>query len=243
MWTIFRKEISVFFSSLIGYMAVGLFLVVMGLILFVWPQTSLLDGNYATLDQLFDVAPMIFTFLIPAITMRSFAEENQTGTIELLATRPLRDTDIVLGKFFAALALACLALLPTLLYYLTVYQLGSPKGNLDSGAITGSYIGLLMLAGAFTAVGLLASALSNNQIVAFLSAAFLCFLLHWGFDLFSSLPLFAGRGDALIQQFGINAHYASISRGVIDSRDMVYFFSVIIVFLALTAAAVNRHKW
>ena len=197
MWTIFGKEISAFFSSLIGYMAVGLFLVVMGLILFVWPQTSILDGNYATLDQLFDVAPMIFAFLIPAITMRSFAEENQTGTIELLATRPLRDRDIVLGKFLAALALAILALLPTFLYYLTVYQLGSPKGNLDTGAIIGSYIGLVMLAAVFTAVGLLASALSNNQIVAFLAAAFLCFLLHWGFDLFSSLPIFSGWGDAL----------------------------------------------
>lgn len=243
MWTIFGKEISAFFSSLIGYMAVGLFLVVMGLILFVWPQTSILDGNYATLDQLFDVAPMIFAFLIPAITMRSFAEENQTGTIELLATRPLRDRDIVLGKFLAALALAILALLPTFLYYLTVYQLGSPKGNLDTGAIIGSYIGLVMLAAVFTAVGLLASALSNNQIVAFLAAAFLCFLLHWGFDLFSSLPIFSGWGDALIQSLGINAHYVSISRGVIDSRDVVYFFSVLLFFLALTAAAVNRHKW
>ncbi len=243
MWTIFAKEISSFFSSLIGYMVVGLFLVVMGLVLFVWPQTSLLDGNYATLDQLFDIAPMIFTFLVPAITMRSFAEENQNGTIELLATRPLRDTDIVLGKFLAAFALAAIALVPTLLYYYTVYQLGAPKGNLDSGAVAGSYIGLLLLAAAFTSIGLLASALNNNQIVAFLTAAFFCFLLHWGFDLFSSLPVFSGRGDALIQSIGMNAHYLSISQGVVDSRDVIYFGSVILVFLALTAAAVNRHKW
>lgn len=243
MWTIFIKEISTFFSSLIGYMVVGLFLVVMGLILFLWPQSSILDGNYASLDQLFDIAPMIFAFLIPAITMRSFAEENQTGTIELLATRPLRDTHIVLGKFLACLALAAIALAPTLLYYLTVYQLGSPKGNLDAGAIAGSYFGLLLLAAVFTSIGLLASALNNNQIVAFLAAAFLCFIFHWGFDLISSLPIFVGRGDNAIQQIGINAHYNSISRGVIDSRDMVYFGSLIIVFLAATAAAVNRHKW
>ncbi len=243
MWSIFGKEISAFFSSLIGYVVVGLFLLVMGLVLFVWPQTSLLDSNYASLDQLFDMAPMIFTFLIPAITMRMFAEENQTGTIELLATRPLRDTDIVLGKFLAAFALAAIALLPTLLYYITVYQLGAPKGNLDSGAIAGSYIGLLLLAAAFTAVGLLASALNNNQIVAFLSAAFLCFLLHWGFDLFSALPVFTGTWDALIQSLGMNAHYLSISRGVVDSRDVVYFASIVVVFLAFTAAAINRHKW
>jgi ABC-2 type transport system permease protein len=242
MWTIFTREVSGFFSALIGYMVVGLFLLVMGLILFVWPQTSLLDGNYATLDQLFDIAPMIFTFLMPAITMRSFAEEFQSGAIELLATRPLRTADILLGKFFATLALVALALAPTLLYYITVYQLGAPKGNLDAGAVFGSYLGLLLLAAAFSAIGLMASALQNNQITAFLLAAFLCFLLHWGFDLFSSLPVFSGRGDAVIQAIGMQSHYASVSRGVVDSRDVIYFLSVIVFFLAATGTALRLRR-
>lgn len=242
MWTIFAREVSGFFSTLIGYMVVGLFLLVMGLILFVWPQTSLLDGNYATLDQLFDIAPMIFTFLMPAITMRSFAEEYQSGAIELLATRPLRSADIVLGKFLAALALAGLALVPTLLYYITVYQLGAPKGNLDAGAIAGSYLGLILLAGAFSSIGIMASSLQNNQITAFLLAAFLCFLLHWGFDLFSSLPVFSGSGDAIIQSIGMQSHYQSISRGVVDSRDVIYFLSVIVFFLAATGTALRVRR-
>lgn len=242
MWTIFSREVSGFFSALIGYMVVGLFLLVMGLILFVWPQTSLLDGNYATLDQLFDIAPMIFTFLMPAITMRSFAEEYQSGAIELLATRPLRATDIILGKFLAAVALAILALVPTLLYYITVYQLGAPKGNLDEGAVAGSYLGLVLLAAAFSAIGIFASALQNNQITAFLIAAFLCFLLHWGFDLFSSLPMFSGRGDAVIQSIGMQSHYQSISRGVVDSRDVVYFLSVIVFFLSATGTTLKMRR-
>ncbi len=243
MWSIFVKEIAGFFSSLIGYVVVGLFLLFLGLGLFVWPDSSILDNNYATLNEFFQTVPVVFAFLIPAITMRSLAEENQSGTIELLATRPIRDGEIVLGKFLAALALTCIALLPTLLYYFTVYQLGDPKGNLDAGAVAGSYIGLLLLAAAFTAVGLLASALNNNQIVAFLMAALLCGLLFWGFDLISSLPVFAGRGDDVVQQIGMSAHYASISQGVIDSRDVVYFSSIILLFLAFTAAAVNSRKW
>lgn len=243
MWSIFVKEIAGFFSSLIGYVVAGLFLLFLGLKLFVWPQSSILEGNYATLEQFFINVPDVFAFLIPAITMRSFAEENQNGTIELLATRPLRDGQIVMGKFLAALALACIALLPTLLYYLTVYQLGAPKGNLDAGAVAGSYIGLLFLAAAFTAIGLLASALNNNQIVAFLMAVLLCVVLHWGFDLLSSLPMFTGRGDDILQRIGMNAHYMSISEGVIDSRDVVYFSSVILLFLAFTVAAVNSRKW
>lgn len=243
MLTIFLKEINTFFSSLIGYIVVAVFLVILGLIMFVFPDTSLLNYNYATLDQLFDIAPMVFVFLIPAVTMRSFAEERQTGTIELLATRPISDLQIVMGKFFACFVLTFFALLPTLLYYYTVYQLGDPKGNLDSGAIMGSYIGLLFLAAAFVAIGIFASSLTNNQIVGFILATFLCFIFHWGFYFFSKLPGLVGRLDEFVQNLGIDYHYASISRGVIDSRDVIYFLSVIGIFIALTVTSLERRKW
>lgn len=243
MISILTKEINSFFSSLIGYIVIGVFLIVLGLVMFVFPDTSILNYDYATLDQLFDVAPMIFAFLIPAITMRSLAEEQQTGTIELLATKPVSDLAIVLGKFFACLALVAFAILPTLLYYYTEYQLGAPKGNLDSGAIAGSYIGLIFLGGAFVAIGLFASSLTNNQIVAFILATFLCFLIHWGFDLFSGLPVFAGKTDDIVQMFGISYHYDSISRGVVDSRDVIYFLSVIGIFIMLTLTSLERRKW
>ena len=243
MLSIFLKEANSFFSSLIGYIVIGVFLVIMGLVMFVFPDTSLLNYNYATLDQLFEIAPMIFVFLIPAITMRSFAEEQQAGTIELLVTRPITDLQIILGKYMASLLLVVFALLPTGLYYYTVYQLGSPPGNLDSGAILGSYIGLFLLAGAFAAIGLFASSLSNNQIVAFILAAFLCFFIHWGFDFFSRLPAFVGKVDDVVQMFGIDYHYNSISRGLIDTRDIIYFFSVIALFIMMTLVSLERRKW
>lgn len=243
MKSIFWKEINNFFSSLIGYIVIGVFLIVLGLIMFVFPDSSLLDSNYATLDQLFSVGPMIFLFLIPAITMRSFAEEQQNGTIELLVTRPLSDLSIILGKFWASVTLVGFALLPTLLYYYTVYELGSPKGNLDVGAIVGSYVGMLFLASAFVAIGLFASSLTNNQIVAFILATFLCFLLYYGFYYFSKLPVFVGRGDDLVQMIGIDYHYDSISRGVVDSRDVLYFLSVIALFIGLTNLSLERRKW
>jgi ABC-2 type transport system permease protein len=243
MLTIFQKEINTFFSSLIGYIVVGVFLAIMGLTMFVFPDTSLLDYNYASLDQLFDVSPLIFMFLIPAVTMRSFAEEQQTGAIEFLATKPLSDLQIVSGKYFACLVLVIFALLPTLLYYITVYQLGSPKGNLDSGAILGSYIGLIFLAGAFVSIGVFASSLTNNQIVAFILATFLCFIFYWGFLFFSKLPVFFGKVDDVVQMIGIDYHYTSISRGVIDTRDVLYFLSFIGVFVAATVTSLERRKW
>lgn len=243
MYSIFRKEINSFFSSLIGYIVMGVFLVMMGLFLWVFPDYSILNSNYANLDELFDMAPMIFMFLIPAITMRSFAEENQTGTIELLATRPLRDWEIILGKYLACFALVLFSLLPTLLYYYTVYQLGSPKGNLDSGAIMGSYIGLLLLGGVFVAIGMFASSISNNQIVAFILAVFLCFFFYWAFYYLSRLPVFVGKVDDIVQMFGIDFHYNSISRGVIDSRDVIYFASLIIAFFWLSLVSLERRKW
>ena len=243
MFSILTKEINTFFSSLIAYIVIGVFLVILWLIMFIFPDTSLLDNNYATLSQLFDMAPLIFMFLIPAITMRSFAEEHQSGTFEFLATRPLREIEIVLGKFFACLFLVVFALIPTVLYYYTVYELGEPKGNLDSGAIMGSYLGLFFLASAFVAIGIFASSLTKNQIIAFILATFLCFLFHWGFFYFSELPLFVGKSDDLIQMIGIDYHYRSISRGLIDSRDMIYFVSISALFILLTLFSLERRKW
>lgn len=243
MIPILKKEINSFFSSLIGYMVIGVFLILMGLVLFVFPDTSLLTGGYATLDTLFGTAPMVFLFLIPAVTMRTLAEEQSAGTIELLVTRPLSDWEIVLGKFLASFLLVVFALIPTFTYYLTVYFLGAPQGNLDSGGIIGSYIGLLFLAGAFVSIGIFASSLTNNQIVSFVLATFLCFFVYLAFDFLSSLPIFYGKMDDLIQSFGIEYHYNSISRGVLDSRDLIYFTSVIILFLAATTLSLGRRKW
>lgn len=243
MISIFLKEVNSFFSSLIGYIVIGVFLVALGLVMFVLPDFSILEYNYATLDQLFSIAPLIFAFLIPAITMRSFAEEQQSGTIELLATKPVSDLAIIFGKFLASLALVIFALIPTLLYYYTVYQLGAPKGNLDAGAIAGSYLGLIFLAAAFASIGIFASSLTNNQIVAFILATTLCFLLYWGFFYFSKLPIFVGKSDDIIQMLGIDYHYNSISRGIIDTRDVIYFLSVIGIFIMLTVTSLERRKW
>ena len=182
-------------------------------------------------------------FLIPAITMRSFAEEQQNGTIELLSTKPIWEMEIILGKFFANLVLLIFALLPTLIYYYSVHELGSPKGNLDAGAILGSYIGLLLLGACFVSIGLFASSLTNNQIVSFILATFLCFFFYWVFDFISLLPIFVGKIDDVVQMIGINFHYVSISRGVIDTRDVIYFLSLIAVFLMMTQISLERRKW
>jgi len=221
---------------------IAVFLVMTGLFMWVFAETSILDYNYATLEQLFSIAPLVFLFLIPAITMRSFAEESQRGTIEFLATKPLTDWQIVLGKYFANFSLVLFALLPTLIYYYSVYQLGSPPGNLDSGGILGSYIGLAFLAGIFVAIGLWASSISNNQIVAFILGAFLCFVFHWAFAYLSQLPVFYGSLDAFINKLGITYHYSSMSRGVLDSRDVIYFLSMIFLFLFATITTLKNRK-
>jgi len=243
MWTIALKETSSFFSSLAGFIISGIFLLVMGLMLFFFPDTSILSSNYANLDGLFYLAPTIFTFVIPAITMRFFAEELQSGTIELLATKPISDLKIILGKFLAGLFLIILCLLPTLIYYFTVYKLGSPEGNLDSGGIMGSYVGLLFLSACFLSIGIFASSLTSNQVVAFIIGAFLCFLCHWFFLYISKLPVFVGKIDYLIQKVGIDYHYTRMSKGVIDMKDVVFFLSVITFFITLTHFVLQRRKW
>ncbi len=231
MISVYLKEINSFFSSLVGYIVVAIFLVLLGLIMWVFPDFSILEYNFASLNQLFIIAPLVFMFLIPAVTMRSFSEEYQAGTLDLLRTKPITENQIVLAKFFANLSLVLFALIPTLLYYYTVYELGSPRGNLDTGAIIGSYIGLILLAACFVAIGLFASSLSKNQIVAFLLAAFLCFFFYWAFFYLSKLPIFYGRVDDIIQKIGIDYHYESISRGLVDSRDIIYFITIIFTFL------------
>ncbi|MCZ2101141.1 MAG: gliding motility-associated ABC transporter permease subunit GldF [Chitinophagales bacterium] len=242
MYSIYRKEIHAFFSTLIGYIVIGVFLVSIGLFMWVFSETSVLDYNFATMDQLFSIAPLVFLFLIPAVTMSSFAEERGKGTIEILYTKPLTTWQIVGGKYFANVTLVIFALLPTLIYYISVYQLGSPKGNLDTGAIIGSYIGLLFLAGAFVAIGIFASMLTHNQIVAFILAAFLCFFFHWAFSYLAMMPFFTGTLDLFIQKLGINYHYSSISKGLIDTRDLIYFISVIFVFIYATVTILENRK-
>ncbi len=242
MTVIFFKEIKAFFSSLIGYIAIGVFLLLLGLMVWVFPDTSVLEYGYATLDPMFELAPIIFLFLIPAVTMRAFAEEWQTGTYELVVTRPVTTAQIIGGKYLAALVLVVIALLPTLIYGYSMIQLGSPVGNLDYGASLGSFIGLIFLAAVFVAIGICTSALTSNQIVAFLLGILLCFMVYWGFSYISRIPIFIGKMDDVIQQWGIEYHYASASRGVIDSRDVIYFLSVILAFLLITARVIQQKK-
>jgi ABC-2 type transport system permease protein len=243
MRAIFIKEIAAFFSSIAGYIAVLVFLIACGLFLWIIPDSSILDYGYASLDRFFELAPWFLLLLIPAVTMRSFADEFRTGTIEWLFTKPLRDIDIVLGKYLACLTLVIFALLPTLIYVVSVYALAAPKTVPDWGAITGSYIGLLFLAAAFTAIGVFASALTANQIVGFLVALFAGYLLYSGFAALSRIPAFAGGVDYYLGLVGLAYHYDSISRGVVDTRDVIYFISIIIIFLALTRLILARRTW
>lgn len=243
MLAVYLKELNAFFSSVIGYLAMIVFLLVVGLFVWIFPDTSVLEYGYATLEGLFTTAPWVFLFLIPAITMRSFSEELNSGTFELLSTRPLTEWGIVLGKYFAALTLVAVALLPTIVYYISVYQLGSPVGNIDTGATNGSYIGLLLLGSAFVSIGIFASSITNSQIVAFVLAVFLCFVFYMAFDFLSRLDLFYAKIDDVVESIGINAHYASISKGVLDTRDVIYFASFNAVFLMLTHLSIQSRKW
>jgi ABC-2 type transport system permease protein len=210
--------------------------------MWVFSDTSILEYNYATMEQLFQIAPMVFLFLIPAVTMSSFAEEKASGTIEFLSTKPVTNVDIVLSKFFANYVLVLFALLPTLIYYYSIQQLGVPKGNLDNGEIIGSYTGLVLLAAAFVGIGLFASSISTNQVVAFVLGAFLCYLFHWAFTYIAKLPIFIGTIDDIIQRFGIDYHYDNISKGAIDSRDVIYFLSIVGLFIYLTIVSLQLRR-
>jgi ABC-2 type transport system permease protein len=243
MLSLLQKEIAMFFSSLTGYLVVSVFLLTTGLLLWVVPgDLNILFGGYASLDALFFLAPWIYLFLVPAVTMRLFAEERRTGTLELLLTRPLSELQIALAKYLAGLVLVIISLLPTLIYLVSVYQLGNPVGNIDMGATWGSYIGLLFLAAVYVAIGVFASALTDNQIVAFVIAVALCFLFFYGFEAASLVPGLKEWRNMFVF-LGINDHYKSVSRGVVDSRDVVYFLSVIALFVWATRTAINSRKW
>lgn len=243
MLALLAKEIKSFLSSLIGYIAMAVFLVLTGLFLWVFPgDFNILDLGYSELEPLFTLAPWVFMFLIPAITMRTFSEEKRTGTIELLFTRPLSDMQIIMAKNLAGIVLVILALLPTLVYVFSVHQLGNPPGNLDMGGTWGSYLGLLFLASAFVSIGVFASSLTANQVVAFIISVFLCFFVFVGFDSISSFSMM-GPLDSFVQKLGILEHYHSMSRGVIDSRDVVYFAALFVIFILFTKTVLQSRKW
>jgi len=234
MFTVFKKELRTFFSNATGYIVIGIFLILSGLFLWVIPgEYNIPDSGYANVDGLFYLAPWLFLFLCPAVTMRLFAEEIQTGTWELLVTKPLSFTQIVLGKYFAGLVLVTIALLPTLLYYFSVSYLAEPVGNVDSGAFWGSFAGLFFLSSAYVAIGTFSSSLSKNQIISFVVSVVLCFFFYYGFEVLTGF-FKSGESLQLIDSLGIHAHYKSISRGVIDSRDLLYFVIVCTTFLYAT---------
>lgn len=240
MIRVFYKEFTSFLNSLIAYLVIGVFLTGIGLLLWVFPETSVLDYGFADMGTLFSMAPYVFIFLIPAITMKSFAEEKKMGTMELLLTKPLSDWDIVLGKFIASFVLTLFALLPTLIYYFSIFRLGNPIGNIDTAGVIGSYIGLSLLAFVFCSIGVLASSLTVNQIVSFILAAFLCFIFYIGFESISTL---SGNFGLMIKQFGILYHYEALSKGLIDSRDVIYFLSVGGLMLLGAKTVIGSRQW
>ena len=230
MLAILKKELNSFFASPIGYLVIAVFLLINGLFLWVFKgEFNIINAGFADLNAFFYITPWFFLFLIPAITMRSFSDEFRLGTIEILKTKPLTDWQILLGKYFGALVLIILALIPTLIYVFSIVKLGNPIGNLDIGSTIGSYLGLLFLASAYTSVGLFTSTLSNNQIVAFILAIIISFFMYYGFEALADLNVVQG-----IQNLGMKEHFNSISRGVIDTRDLIYFVSITAFFLFLT---------
>ena len=243
MFALFLKEIRSFLSSLIGYIVITVFLIVLGLFLWVFPTDfNILDYGYANVDGLFIIAPFVFLFLVPAVTMRSFSEEQKSGTLELLFTRPLSDMQIIIAKYLAGLVLIVFSLIPTIIYFISVWYLGLPQGNIDAGGFWGSFIGLLFLGATFVSIGIFSSSLSDNQVIAFILAIVLSAFLYLGFEFIYSLEFF-GNIDLFIKSLGISDHYSSISKGVIDTRDIIYFVSVITVFLFLTKLSLARRKW
>ncbi len=243
MFSLFKKELASFFSSLTGYLTIVVFLVLTGLMLWVFKSDfNILDYGYAGMDGLFIIGPFLYLFLIPAITMRMIAEEKRNGTMELLLTKPIGEMTLIWAKFLAGVVLVAISLLPTLVGYFSVVALGDPVGNVDSGSVAGSYLGLLLLGAAFVAIGLFASSLTNNQIVAFILAALMCAFMHLGFEAICRMG-FLGSAEYVVRQLGMSYHYDSISRGVVDSRDVIYFASVTAVFMMATRIVLQSGKW
>ena len=243
MYSLYRKEIKSYLSSLIGYIFIGVFLIIAGLFIWVFPNiNNVLFLNMASLQGLFETSKFLFLFLVPAITMRTFSEEKRSGTLELILTKPFTDSQIIAAKFLASLTLLVIALLPTLLYVISVYNLGYPPGNIDLGSTWGSYLGLILLGATFIAIGIFASSTTSNQIVAFVLAAPLCFIMYFGFEFIYGFEILGTLG-VFIKNLGIDYHYTSISRGVIDTRDILYFASVILLFLLATRVVLASRKW
>ncbi|SDL85005.1 gliding motility-associated ABC transporter permease subunit GldF [Siphonobacter aquaeclarae] len=241
MFAIFRKEVHSFLSSLVGYVVMAVFLTAMGLLVWLFPDTSVLDAGYADMASFFRLAPYVFLFLVPAITMRLIAEERKSGTLELLLTKPLTEWQVIGGKFLAACFLLLISLLPTLLYYFSVYRLGNPPGNIDSASVQGSYLGLFLLGCVFAAIGVYTSSLTDNQIVAFLLGVFVCFLLYVGFSSIAGLEWWEGAAYWL-EWLGLDTQYNALGRGLIDSRNLVYFISLILLALAGTYARLRKRS-
>jgi ABC-2 type transport system permease protein len=243
MLSLIFKEINTFFSSLTGYIVMVVYLLINGLFLWVFPGGyNIPESGYATLEPLFVLSPWVFLFLVPAITMRMIAEEKRMGTLELLFTRPLSDLQIILAKYIASVLLVIMSLLPTLVFFWSVYQLGNPVGSIDTGATWGSYIGLFFLAAIYAAIGIFASSVTENQIIAFILAMLLCFLIYIGFDSLGTLDAFSSITSFIIN-LGINEHYKSISRGVADTRDLLYFTGVVAIFTSLTRIILQSRNW
>jgi ABC-2 type transport system permease protein len=232
MWSICKKELRQYFAGLTGYIAIIVFLLVNGLVLFVF-ENNVFDAGYASLDRFFQLAPWILLLLIPAITMRSFSDEFKSGTWEILQTRPLSRRQIILGKYTGSLLVVLIALLPTIIYFFSLQQLSSNEG-VDTGAAIGSYIGLFFLAAVFTAIGICAGSFTSNAVVAFIVSLIACAVLYYGFSAVSNLPALKTGAGYYTEMFGIDFHYRSISRGVIDTRDIIYFLSVIVLLLIVT---------
>lgn len=240
MKAILIKELNSFFSTTVGYLVIAVYLLINGLFLWVFDTDfNILHAGFADLNAYFFIAPWIFIFLIPAITMRSFSEEIQSGTIELLKTKPLTTTQIVLGKYFGALLLVLIAILPTSIYAITIYYLGNPVGNLNLGTTLGSFLGLLFAVTAYTAIGIYASSITKNQIIAFITAVCISFFIFYGFEAAGSYNLF-GNLDYFVQQLGMYSHYTSIGKGVLDTRDLAYFSSIAVLFLFLTKSKISQ---
>lgn len=240
IYTIFRKEVAAFFNSLLGYIVIGVFLIGVGLFFWIFPF-NILETGYATMDDLFEFGPYLFLFLVPAITMRAFSEEIKTGTIEFLTTKPITDWQLIWGKYLAAVFLVFFSLLPTLVFYASVYWLGEPVGNLDTGATWGAYIGLFFLGCIFAAIGIFTSALSDNQIIAFILGVFVCFFFFLAFDFLAGIKVL-DTINAFFLKLGIMEHYRSISRGVIDTRDALYFLSAVGIFLIGTRIVLGEKR-
>ena len=245
MFALFSKEIKSFFGSLIGYVIICTFLVATGLFLFIIPSSdnsNILESNLSSLEPLFNMAPWLYLLLIPAMTMRSFADEKLLGTLELIVTKPITEFQIILAKYLANVVILALTLIPTVVYYFTIQNIGAPAWNMDKGATLGSYVGLFLLGCIFISIGIFSSSLTKSQIIALIISVILCIFCYIGFEFVSQLNVF-GKYDLLINRLGISYHYYSISQGQIDTRDVIYYFSTIAFFLLFTKLIISSRKW